>query len=590
MAYDLMVQQMDEQEIMEREEAAKAYAGEEPKHFVDYVDACVKESKEASKDIREVQDKCWTAHQSKIDYSEKEDWQSKVITNQPFITVQQAKAIVRRSMQKPDYFSIDGIESGDMDLSDFWQKALLFWLNPQHIDFPITFSDASEMGLAVGQSMEMKPIWGDRGLEISLIEPWKIFRDPDALARDPWSGNYWIHEEWLDIWKLKEGDWENTELLKPEGENDSAEEKERRKQMYWKRSMYRNYARVREFWGTILDKKGNLLLDNSSLTIAGDVIIKPPHQNKFQTLRWPGVSFSPFVHLLRFEGIGILQGVLSLWWVMCNIMNLDLDNFNWVVNKMMEIDPSMMADPTDLDRFPGKLTVRRPNTQGPIYTEVQTSANTSDMLARMQALRQQWDNGSFVNQFVAGLPGTRSNITKGEVEIKTRQSLGIFDSMGADLEAGANKILWAIYETLMLNWTRWSSPNVQRVMGKDYDDTAALFDTMSSDERRQVLDDGCDIKISGISAELRRFEKIEKLQALFEKAEKPQYEMYFKHWELLREESELYGFHDPKFLLNEEEKKELALLQASDMWQMVPPEAQAAIIQIAKDLSGGTNA
>ena len=50
---------MDAKELAEREEAAKAYAGENEKHFVDYLEDCVTTSMNANEEVREVQDECW---------------------------------------------------------------------------------------------------------------------------------------------------------------------------------------------------------------------------------------------------------------------------------------------------------------------------------------------------------------------------------------------------------------------------------------------------------------------------------------------------------------------------------------------------
>ena len=50
---------MDAQELAEREEAAKAYAGENEKHFVEYLEDCVATSMNANEEVREVQDECW---------------------------------------------------------------------------------------------------------------------------------------------------------------------------------------------------------------------------------------------------------------------------------------------------------------------------------------------------------------------------------------------------------------------------------------------------------------------------------------------------------------------------------------------------
>ena len=320
---------------------------------------------------------------------------------------------------------------------------------------------------------------------------------------------------------------------------------------------------------------------------AADQVILPPTNNAFETIPWPGVSFSPFAHILRFQGIGILEGVLSLWWIICNLMNLDIDNFTWVVNKMTEIDPSMMADPSDFERYPGKMTVRKTGASGSIFNEVGATAHTADVLARIQQWYQMFQNGSTVNQFVEGSPGTRADITKGEVEIKTQQSLGIFDSIGRDLEVGAVNVLWVIYETIMLNWSVLSAPSIERVLGDQYDDTARIFAEMDKDTRRQILKSKCDITVSGISAELQQWDKIDKLQPFFADMQSPIFSQYIRPYNLLKQRAELMGFHEPDFLMTDEEIIKMRKMQATEVFKLLNPLQQEQIMMAIKDLMQG---
>lgn len=46
--------EMDPKEKTERVEAAQAYSGEDPQHFVKYVGSCIKESVDAKLDIRQM--------------------------------------------------------------------------------------------------------------------------------------------------------------------------------------------------------------------------------------------------------------------------------------------------------------------------------------------------------------------------------------------------------------------------------------------------------------------------------------------------------------------------------------------------------
>ena len=102
---------LDEQELEERLEATKALFVEDPKHFVNYGEACFRESRDTNINIRRKWKETWDAYLLRQNYDEKEDWQSKITTAKPFSTVQQATAIVQKALgTSKDFFSIEPID------------------------------------------------------------------------------------------------------------------------------------------------------------------------------------------------------------------------------------------------------------------------------------------------------------------------------------------------------------------------------------------------------------------------------------------------------------------------------------------------
>ena len=149
---------LDNQELGERTAAAQAYAGESPRHFVDYVDECVRTSATATREVRFVQRQCWDLYQEKEppNYAAKEEWQSQAVLPKPYSAVQFAVAMVQSAFS-PEFLSIKE-EPSDVT-SHFWQRLMSRMLDEQHANFVVRFTDAAEMGFAVGQSFEMIPIW-----------------------------------------------------------------------------------------------------------------------------------------------------------------------------------------------------------------------------------------------------------------------------------------------------------------------------------------------------------------------------------------------------------------------------------------------
>ena len=593
MALDEGLQGIDDQELFEREEAAVALGVEDPNVVIDFTHDCYKLSEGSTKEIRYLWDELYKGYRAQMDYAEKQDWQARMTTGDLNSTVKQGVAVIRKALRQPDWYSIEGVGEEDKAIAGFLREALDIFLNPQHARFNSNFCDATELGFAIGQSHEIIPRWiPGKGLSYTLVPPWQIRRDPDASSRDPWSGDFWIHEEWIDLWKIKELGKGNTRYVRLDEVTanetswgqETPEKRARRKSQYYQRTPFRHATHVTEHWGILLDKKGDLLLDNSRWTIAGDVLIRNPEANPFVTMRWPGISFTPLPDLFNFEGHGIIETSLLLWLNTCNLMSLHIDDLSWRVNKMRELNRFDLEDPTDTSFFPGKSVYRSTTAPAgqPVVKEIYTNPTTNETLATLQHWDQRRENSSFVNQFVAGQRGTRTQITKGEVDLKTSQSMTIFDSIGEDVEDGAVNVLKGTIEVLILNWSEKSDPSVLRIMPNN--PFAVQFAMMTPEQRKEILKANCDIKILGISAQIKNSELLPRLQWLMKQAESSAFAKYMKPYKLLKQGVNVLGFYEPDFIATDSEA------QAVDKyWETIAQIEQQMQAEATGGAPGGGN-
>jgi len=449
----------DAQELAEREEAAAAYCGENEKHFVDFCADCIRQSNDANKEIRQVQAECWACFKEKepLSYSRKETWQSRIVVSKPFPTVMYGASTIKKAFS-PDFLTIR--DEKDERAADFWKTVLKYQTNELHADLPRKFTDASIMGLAVGQGMEVIPTYvSGRGLAYDLVEPWKICRDPDAPPRDSQGGLYWIHQEWLDYYVLKEGEAsgkyfevDRSKAVSPVNVDDpfmTEQAVRARKDQVWSRSDFRTMILVSEFWGGVLSPRGEMLLPRATYTVAGGRVVELPHTVSYRRLRWPGVSWSPMPDLLAHGGRGLLEGIITVWESMCNLMCLHEDAMKWVVNPPSEINVNGLVDPTDVEDWPGKkyLVKNTPNGQQVVRTIPHHDA-TSSVLANMQYHDMNFQRGSMVTDAVQGLPGYRKDITAREASQNLEQSMGVFGLMGSNLESGCVELLSASQDVI----------------------------------------------------------------------------------------------------------------------------------------------
>jgi hypothetical protein len=551
----------DAQETGEREEAAQAYAEEDEAHFVGFMEDCVKTSVEAMRKIRLNQQECWDVFNEEPppNYALKEPWQSKVVVPKPYSSCQFAQAIVRKAFDA-EFLSIEN--KLDEDGAEFWKDLMSLMLSRTYANFPINFTDATGMSFAVGQSMEMIPQWiPGKGLRYTLTEPWKIHRDPDSVTRQPQSGMYWIHQEYLDYYLLKDGEkngvYQNIPAMGPGGQygspqsdvNLTKEEIARRKEMMWNRSRFRAMALTSEFWGTVLDKRGELLLPNATYTVTGDRVIRLPKASPYPTMRWPGISFSAMPHLLRYDGRALIQGIKSLWYFMNSLFCLHADNLNWIVNPPTELDISALVDQADIDNYPGKQYLTRGTVSGNQAFRVgERRSQTGDILANMNFADQRFQEGTMLNYSAMGLPGYRSEVTNGESARNLEQSMTVVGLMGKNLEDGA---LWAIQagaETVAINITYAELAQIMPEAADRYIDPESLTGLTLPQ-----LNSGT-FKVAGISALMKDMEIVRSIQGvILPMAESDLFRPYLKPYQLIRAVEKRLNLQDEGIVISLED-------------------------------------
>jgi hypothetical protein len=259
---------------------------------------------------------------------------------------------------------------------------------------------------------------------------------------------YWIHQEWLDYFVLKRGEkngrYFDVARVKdvtsedPDNPMMSKEAIAARKEMIYERSRFRKLILTSEFWGIVLGPKGDLLLPKASFTMAGGRIIQKPRVSPYGNMRWPGMSFSPLPNILKHGGRGLLEGIMTLWEAMNNMMCLNQDYMQWVVNPNSEVNVEALVDAVDVEQWPGKVNMVKDTISGQqAIRVVQRRGRTNEVLANMQYYDQNFQRGSFVTDSVQGLPGYRKDITFRESAMNLDQAMAIFGLMGENIEEGA---------------------------------------------------------------------------------------------------------------------------------------------------------
>ena len=591
---------MDPKERAEREAAAGAYAGESPQHFVDYAMDAIDTSVKAMKDIRRVQRECWKVfnEEEPSTWAGKELWQSRITYPKTQKLVRVGHAFSRQAFDV-DFLSIENEK--DEQAVDFWTKFMGLMVTRNYANFPTNFADATAMALAIGTSFEVIPQWvTGQGLQLILADPENIHRDPIAESRQPWSGRYWAHQERMAYYQLKKGEKDGiyNEIKDFQSYSDWAseagltdEEIAKRKNMIHSQGKFNHTIMVSEIWGTVLAPNGEELLPSARYTIAGNQVIRDPETSPYPTLRWPGVGFSALPNFRGFNGRGLIQGIMSLWYFASNLLSLHSDNLNWTVNPMTEMNTDDLMNPMDTEIFPGKinLTYRTQNGQ-PVVRTVERNTRNNDIIAMLSKTDMMIDDGGFIDRTIQGSPGYRQNVTKGEAAQNLEQSSTIMGSIATDIEDGALNVIRAMAETVAINLT--------------YEELRGWFPEFADAYRVPVsgefptglnlprLTSG-NFKISGIAAFMKHQENLKNLREM-----EPMFEPestflpYLEPYQYLKARIKYTNLVDTGVLVSEEKAKQIAGAQQgqqeaaiADQGAQTAGEAMSAEAEAAKQVA-----
>lgn len=524
-------------------------------HLAELVRVQKAEAEHASRDWRRAAKEYYNMWLNRADFTDKEDWQTKLWIPKTFAAVEQASSIIQRSiLTTPNSFGIEGVDDLDkMKADKIWKPLLKLVLEKANMAY--AFGDAAKIGFITGlfylkprtitstipsiislqpnpQDNTVTPVYEPRHrsmITIDVVPPWNVFRDPESRPRMNYSGTYLYQSEWKDrayLQAMAEFGWNTealTELLNQKGTvgfNQYAtqmqiEDYQNKERTMYARHKFRNSYLVDEGWLDILDENGEVVLPDALMIHSNGKIIYGPVDNPIWAVdlatgrrKWPFIAGSPIVHPFRFEGRGIAEQDAGLTALFCNVFMLWADGLNWAVNPVTEVWQDALVDmEEDGNIYPGKILKKR---VGEAVTKTGDIAkvSTAEIMAALDFIDKQRQNVNFVNDFVTGLPGTRSEITKGEVQIKTGQSMAIFESMGNNLEYSGKQLVELVYNLTGQYYDEFSDPSIQRLIGEE---AATILASMPIDLRMDALQGSYDFVFTGVSQTLQKADLLQKL-------------------------------------------------------------------------------
>jgi len=416
--------------------------------IVEYILQCKMEAKDATRECREAGKELWQLYQNKQDYSAKKDWQAKCFVPKIYMAVNQSAAMVKRAiLSTRKLFKL--VPKNKKDEEAVNARDEIERLLKQSLD-DSNFADVyGEMikGCFLQGLGDPKVLW-DGGLTFSNVDVFNLFVHPayEPSSFDP--PKYIIEEGEMDLAELKQmarriNKDARRSIYRMKALNEIDEdfaELEKETELKRRRGLS-EYTKVdkkvhlTEFWGDIISEDGKSIDEKQLVIIANKKHIIRKQNFPFDDLEPPHILTTPSVYPHRgIWGESLVGSVVTLCYAYNNISNLVIDNLNWTVNKLFEVQPTNVANPRELTSiYPGKVIFK--NTSNPAMTEVRTTGVGTDVYNMLNFLNGEMEKGTAITEFIKGEPGKKK--TLGEVEIKTAQAQGYFDVIARHIEANS---------------------------------------------------------------------------------------------------------------------------------------------------------
>lgn len=473
---------------------------DDPKYLIEHIKNCKKEAEHASKDRRAVQRELWLLYQNKEDWSKKKDWQSKIFIPKIFMAIERASALVKRAiLQTSTLFTqelkgevtaplnarirelrsklTDESENkGVQELIDSTQKELdhlkeqlaedekRFKKELKKSNFVSAYGEMIKAALLLGLG-DLKRLWdaNKKKLRFENIDVLNLYISPDYMPFEDENPDYLIEYKEMSLAKLrkmakatneasKDGDiFDMDEIEKIKADTAKVLDEEQRRQ----RRGLSHYSKVSkkvgilEFWGNVESKDGKMMKENQLMMLVNGKHLIRVQDNPFADGKYPHDLTIPIVYPHRgISGVSLVESGVRLQYTLNNVLNMVVDNLNFIVNKVTTYQPTALMRPQDIfSIYPGKMIPV--NVTGQPINEVKMTPLGQDVFKAFEIIGNEIQEANAVTEFLMGMPGKKAK-TLGEVEIKTAESQGLFDVIARELELNSIKpILKSSYGLLV---------------------------------------------------------------------------------------------------------------------------------------------
>lgn len=514
---------------------------------VKFVTSELEQAKREQTDIRRIWDDCWALYRGKEDWSDKREWQSKIALPKSFNSVKQAVNAFTRMLElsrkpwelepvNPDdevsrgrgerlervvkYFLDDakylrafeeGLESSIITGLGVWK---VWWSLDKRGRFEIEQTE---------QSVDLKKVEMLEGrLKVKAIDPYNFYWIRGAGLND-WIGT--IEESFVPLYQLRRMASEgalDAEVIKDIRGSVSSTHRDQHVTDHIRfdkpavvsatnSNQGMGKVKITEYYGPLLDKDGEIIIENGYVVIANDQTILKIAENPYWHSKPPYVAFSPLLVPFREEGVGLVEMTREVDRGLSRLANMSMDTLLFNLTPMWEAYPEAYEDPEDLDSgmVPGKI-LRKTRLGGglPPMSPVVSTDISGGAIQMMAMLDRSHQEGSLISELQQGLPRFRGVQSATEINVKANRENSFIASLAREIDERAIKPLIELsMDTVLQFIDTTQDPRIASILGIGVEELLG----MTPIHFMEIISGNYITKVHGVNEQLDKIETLENL-------------------------------------------------------------------------------
>lgn len=457
-------------------------------------------------------------HQGLVDFG---DWFSVEASRgnkHPLLTNSEARALMKKFLDDANFYTYiqDAIKSG------LTGSVMIAKVGSKDACKPRYVAKRKKAVLGYERVLEKIDEY-EKQLDLSLVRPRDWYPDPTGR------GVYSIERIEMDFFELKDIAERNPEIYDLEMierlgvalcAGPDSDEQSRSRETGQNPTQHNSRMRVQlhEFWGTMVNERGEVLHRNCVSTMAaGTYLVRKPAPNPYWHQRSPYIS-APIIrvpwsvwHKCLMDAPTMLNRAEN------ELFNLILDSGLSSVFGVKQVRTNLLLNPEKLSGGIAPNEVIEVGPQCPpgvkAVETVSTGSMSQEALSALHVVSSEFSSASLTNDLRMGVLPSRS-VKATEVVEASNSITGVFSSIAKAIEMDfVQPILELSFLTQMQNIEKFGVPEYEAILGEE---RSAQLDRASPEKRFSLTVLGHKFKVFGLTQTLNKMKDFRKLTTLMQ--------------------------------------------------------------------------